>query len=58
MNWGDARFCQLRDHFKKFADEKGLGFPDLPDPEPFNATAIETLKRFHLTLNRRGFLLG
>ena len=43
VNWGDARFCQLRDHFKKFADEKGLGFPDLPDPEPFNATAIETL---------------
>ena len=41
--WGDARFGQLRDHFATFAEAKGLDFPDLPNPEPFETHGVESV---------------
>jgi len=43
VSWGDARFAQLRDHFRQFAETKGLEFPDDLDPEPFFAPGIESV---------------
>ena len=43
VEWGDARFGQLRDHFAAFAESEGLDFPDLPDPEPFECRGIESV---------------
>ncbi len=40
--WGDEKFMMLRDHFASFAKSKGLEFPDLPDPEPFETAGIES----------------
>ena len=38
--WGDARYRQLRDHFRAYALENGLEPPDLPDPEPFETEGV------------------
>ena len=35
--WGDERYGDLAKLFRKFAAERGLPEPDLPDPEPFQA---------------------
>lgn len=43
VDWGDARFGQLRDHFQAFANENGLAFPNLPDPKPFEADGIDAV---------------
>ena len=57
VNWGDARYMQLRDHFQKFADENDLEFPDLPDPEPFEEMGEESidLKPFGSVIFTGGF---
>jgi len=39
--WGDERYLLLRDLFRKFAAERGLDPPDLPDPEPFDVATPE-----------------
>ncbi len=36
--WGDGRYLQLREVFRRFAAELGIDPPDMPDPEPFDAT--------------------
>lgn len=43
VEWGDARFGQLRDHFAAFAESRGLGFPDLPNPDPFETRGVESV---------------
>lgn len=57
VGWGDARFGQLRDHFQKYANENGLDFPDLPNPEPMETTGPETvdLKTFGSVIFTVGF---
>jgi len=34
--WGDARYLELRVAFERFADERGLQRPEMPDPPPFD----------------------
>lgn len=43
VEWGDARFGQLREHFGAFAKAKGIDFPDLLEPEPFQIQGIESV---------------
>lgn len=37
--WGDERCGELLQLIRKVVDERGLPMPDLPDPEPFDASA-------------------
>jgi putative flavoprotein involved in K+ transport len=39
--WGDARFGDLANLVRKTAAERGLPQPDIPEPEPFTAEAVE-----------------
>jgi putative flavoprotein involved in K+ transport len=57
VEWGDARYKQLRDHFAKYAISKSLDFPDLPDPEPFEAQGVESvdLSKFGAVILTGGF---
>lgn len=57
VGWGDAHFRQLCDHFQKYANENGLDFPDLPDPEPWKTPGPETvdLKTFGSVIFTGGF---
>ncbi len=41
--WGDARYMQLRDHFRAHARENDLDLPDLPDPDPFETEGVEAV---------------
>lgn len=41
--WGDARYTQLIDHFRAFAANRGLDFPDLSEPEPFSADPVPSV---------------
>lgn len=43
VSWGDEKFALLRDHFQKFAADRGLEFPEVPDPEPFDMAGPETV---------------
>ncbi|MGI9367389.1 MAG: flavin-containing monooxygenase, partial [Ruegeria sp.] len=55
--WGDEKFGLLRDHFATFAKSRGLDFPDIPDPEPFETEGIKTadLSRFGAAILTGGF---
>jgi len=39
--WGDERNAKLMEGFRKLAAERGIAWPDLPDPEPIDAKPIE-----------------
>ena len=41
--WGDARYRELAQLFHKTATERGLPQPRLPEPEPFDGRAPETV---------------
>jgi len=41
--WGDERNGQLMDLVRKLVAERGLPRPEIPEPEPFDATAPEEL---------------
>jgi putative flavoprotein involved in K+ transport len=41
--WGDERYRLMGDLVRKVVDERGLPMPDLPEPEPFDGRAPETL---------------
>jgi putative flavoprotein involved in K+ transport len=41
--WGDERYLQLRQLFGRFASERGIDEPDMPDPEPFDGSAPSEL---------------
>jgi putative flavoprotein involved in K+ transport len=41
--WGDARYCELREQVQRVAEDRGLPRPDLPEPEPFDRAAPETI---------------
>ena len=41
--WGDARYLELREQVHRVASDLGLPRPDLPDPEPFDGAAPETI---------------
>lgn len=43
VGWGDARYKQLSDHFRNYASDNGLDFPDLPEPVQFEATGVDAL---------------
>jgi putative flavoprotein involved in K+ transport len=49
VEWGDARFGQLRELFTTFAAKEGLPPPDMPDPAPLATDAPE-----HVDLNGFG----
>ncbi|MCU9847871.1 NAD(P)/FAD-dependent oxidoreductase [Defluviimonas sp. WL0024] len=55
--WGDEKFRLLRDHFAGFAATAGIAFPDLPDPEPFEAPVIDSvdLRPFGTVIFTGGF---
>jgi putative flavoprotein involved in K+ transport len=39
--WGDERYRMLRDLYERFAADRGIEPPGLPDPEPFDGGAPE-----------------
>jgi putative flavoprotein involved in K+ transport len=41
--WGDARYHELVQLFRRTATERGLPQPGLPDPEPFDGRAPEVI---------------
>jgi putative flavoprotein involved in K+ transport len=41
--WGDDRYGKFRDLVAKTAADRGWTMPDMPDPEPFDPTAPESL---------------
>ena len=41
--WGDARYRELTQLFRKLATQRGLPQPVLPDPEPFDGRAPEVV---------------
>lgn len=41
--WGDDRYRELMALCHRFALERGLPMPDIPEPEPFDGTAPEEL---------------
>ena len=41
--WGDDRYRDLRDLFRRTADERGMQRPDMADPEPFDGRAPEAV---------------
>jgi putative flavoprotein involved in K+ transport len=41
--WGDERYRQFMDVFRKLAAERGLPPPEIPEPEPFDPRAPERL---------------
>jgi putative flavoprotein involved in K+ transport len=41
--WGDQRHAKVMGGFRKFAAERGLPWPGIPEPEPFEAEAAERL---------------
>jgi len=41
--WGDQRYAKVIGGFRKLAAERGLPWPDIPGPEPFEAEAPERL---------------
>jgi len=41
--WGDARYDELAQLFRKAASERGLPQPDMPDPEPFDGRSPEVV---------------
>ena len=41
--WGDQRHTKVMDGFRKLAAERGLAAPDIPAPEPIEATTPERL---------------
>jgi putative flavoprotein involved in K+ transport len=41
--WGDARHDELRALLFRTADARGMPRPEIPDPEPFDATAPEVV---------------
>lgn len=43
MAWGDQRHTKVMDGFRKLAAERGLAWPDVPAPEPIEATTPERL---------------
>lgn len=55
--WGDERYRQLGDLFRRLAAEQGLEPPPLEDPEPFDGTAPERLdlSRFGAVIFAGGF---
>jgi putative flavoprotein involved in K+ transport len=42
--WGDDRYRQLRELILGLVSKRGLPPPDMPDPEPFDARAPETVE--------------
>jgi putative flavoprotein involved in K+ transport len=42
--WGDQRYLMLRDMFGKFAGERAIHPPELPDPAPFDPAAPESIE--------------
>ncbi|MGI9556909.1 MAG: flavin-containing monooxygenase [Solirubrobacterales bacterium] len=50
--WGDERYKMLRDVFTKFAVERGIPEPEMPDPPPLTADPSE-----HLDLSDFGAVL-
>ena len=55
--WGDARYRELAQLFRKTATERGLPQPVLPDPEPFDGRAPEavSLAGFGVVIFAGGF---
>ncbi len=43
MAWGDERHGRLRDVFTKFAAERGMPAPEMPDPEPLGLDPREVV---------------
>jgi len=41
--WGDQRYLELRELFRRTAGGRGLPEPDMPDPEPFDGRAPEVV---------------
>jgi len=41
--WGDERFTQLRQLFEKFASERGIAVPEMPDPAPLEVDPPERI---------------
>lgn len=41
--WGDERNAELMDSVREHAAEQGMPAPDIPEPEPFDASAPEEL---------------
>jgi putative flavoprotein involved in K+ transport len=58
--WGDQRHAKVMGGFRKLADERGLRWPDPPDPEPFDAEAPEhvPLTGFGAVIFTSGFRPG
>jgi len=46
LEWGDERFRQLRSLFSKFAAERGMPAPEMPDPVPL---ALDTPEQVDLS---------
>ena len=42
--WGDQRNGKLMDGFRRLAADRGLPLPEIPEPEPFEAGAPESLE--------------
>jgi glycine/D-amino acid oxidase-like deaminating enzyme len=43
VDWGDQRFRELREVFSKFAAQRGIAAPEIPDPAPLEADPPEHL---------------
>ena len=43
VSWGDERYSEFADRIRKLVAERGLPAFDIPDPEPFDASAPEEL---------------
>ena len=43
LAWSDERYFQLIELFTRFANERGIPAPDLPEPAPLESDPIETL---------------
>jgi putative flavoprotein involved in K+ transport len=41
--WGDERYLELRELFRRTAADRGLPGPAMPDPEPFDGAAPEVV---------------
>jgi putative flavoprotein involved in K+ transport len=55
--WGDDRYRQFREMVRTTAADRGLEMPDLPDPEPFDPQAPDTIdiRAFGAVLFTGGF---
>jgi putative flavoprotein involved in K+ transport len=52
VEWGDERYREFSDRMRKLVNERGLPMPDIPEPAPFDGSALE-----HLDLSGFGAVL-